>query len=189
MSKKRQCIFLSESNAVLPLPPIIPPLTSPFSFELLNATTVNLATIDACVRDDDEVVALSAVINWSATFIPPASISTISILNTPGYADVTFEFLRNGVVIYRVTQTAAQKAIPLNQPTVIFTSAIPTYEIASMLFFDRIPICDSRHRKHSIYTVRATNIALVAPQVLVTGGASTTAEVGAITFVVKILNR
>jgi hypothetical protein len=185
MSKKTECTFVNEYNSLLSLPPIIPPLTSPFPVPLTNGATVDLATIDACVKNDCDIVLLSAVINWSATFIPPSSISTSSILNNPGYANVTFEFLTNGVVIYRVTQTTAQKGFPINQPTVLFTLAIPTYEIASMLFLDTTPLCCNRHPQFNSYTLRATNITLVSP-VVSTGGATTTAAVGAVTFVVNI---
>ena len=186
MHEKNERTFISEHNALLALPPIIPPLTSPFPIPLVNGGTVNLATVDACLRCDCEIVSLSAVINWSATFIPPSSISTTSILNTPGYANVTFEFLRNGIPIYRVTQTSVQKGIPLNQPAALFTLAIPTYEIASMLFIDRMPIRYRRHHGPNIYTLRATNIALVSPQISIIGGATVTAAVGAVTFVVRL---
>lgn len=185
MSRKIDRTFVSEFNPLLPLPPIIPPLTSPFPVPLTNGATVHLATIDACVKNDCDVVLLSAVINWSATFTPPSSVSTSSILNTPGYANVTFEFLTNGVVVYRVTQTAVQKGFPINQPTVLFTLAVPTYEIASMLFLDTTPICCNRHQKFNTYTLRANNIALVSPTIS-TGGATTTAAVGAVTFVLNI---
>jgi len=186
MSKKDERTFVSQYNALLPLPPMIPPLTSPFPIPLVNGGTVNLATIETCVRWDCEMVSLSAVINWSATFIPPSSISAASILNTPGYANVTFEFIRNGMVIYRVTQTAAQKGIPLNQPTTLFTLAIPTYEIASMLFLDRMPIRCGRHQEPIIYTLRATNIVLISPQISSIGGATATAAVGGVTLVVRV---
>jgi hypothetical protein len=185
MSKKTERIFVNEYNSLLSLPPIIPPLTSPFPVPLTNGNTVDLAAIDACVKNDCEVVLLSAVINWSATFFPPASISTTSILNNPGYANVTFEFLTNGNVMYRVTQSVLQKGFPINQPTVLFTSAVPTYEIASMLFLDTTPNCCNRHPQFNCYTLRATNITLVSP-IVSTGGAATTAAVGAVTFLVTI---
>lgn len=184
MSKKTEHIFVNEYNPILALPPIIPPLTSPFPIALTNGGTIDLATINACVKNECDAVLLSAVINWSATFIPPSSVSTSSILNTPGYANVTFEFLTNGVVIYRVTQTAAQMGFPINQPTVLFTLAVPTYEIASMLFLDTTSFC-CKQQKMNNYTLRATNITLVSPAVA-TGGASTTANVGAVTFVVNL---
>lgn len=188
MSRTHQRIFVSEQNGLLSLPPITPPLTSPFPIQLTNGGTVNLAIInlsntDNCIKHNNNGVLLSAVINWSATFTPPPSISTSSILTTAGYANVTFEFLTNGSVVYRVTQTAVQKGIPLNQPTVLFTTAVPTYEIASMLFSDPARC----HRTEAnVYMLRATNILLAAP-LIVTGGATTTAAVGAVTFVVSIL--
>lgn len=185
MPKKTDRIFVSEYNPLLSLPPIIPPLTSPFPVGLTNGGTVNLATIDACIKKDCEVVLLSAVINWSATFTPPSSVSTSTLLNTPGYANVTFEFLTNGVVVYRVTQTAVQKGFPINQPTVLFTLAVPTNEIASMLFLDTTPNCCNQHQKFNIYTLRANNIALIPP-IISTGGATTTAAVGAVTFVLNV---
>lgn len=188
MSKKIERIFVRESNPLLPLPPIIPPLTSPFPIPLANGGVVNLATLDVCIKNDCEVVLLEAVINWSATFIPPASVSASSLLNIPGYANVTFEFLANGIVIYRVTQTAVQKGFPINQPTVLFTAAVPTYEIASMLFVDTAPLCHNRHQKFNIYTLRATNITLIAPE-FSTGGAAAAAAVGAVTFVLQIKER
>jgi hypothetical protein len=188
MSRKTERIFVNEFNSLLPPPPIIPPLTSPFPIPLANGDTVDLAAIEACIKNECEVVLLSAVINWSATFIPPASVSTTSILNNPGYANVTFEFLRNGIVIYRVTQTAIQNGFPINQPTVLFTLAVPTYEIASMLFLDTASICCNRHPNISCYTVRANNITLVSP-IVATGGAVTTAAVGAVTFVVTVKER
>lgn len=186
MLKKNEHTFVSEYNALLALPPIIPPLTSPFPIPLLNGGTVNLATIETCLRCDCDSVLLQASINWSVTFIPPSSISNASILNTPGYANVTFEFLRNGIVIYRVTQTAVQKGIPLNQPTTLFTLAIPTYEIAAMLFVDLMPIRHAQHHGSTAYTLRATNIILFAPQIASIGGATITAAVGAVTFVLNV---
>lgn len=184
MYRKTERVFISQQNVLLPLPPTTPPLTSPFPIQLTNGGTTNLATINLsqipdCLRVDCGGVLLSAVINWSATFSPPA---TPSVLNVPGFADITFEFLTNGTVVYRVTQTAMQKGIPLIQPTFLFTVAVSTFEIASMLFLDTTPLCNSCHKLCNVYTLRATNISLVTPQT-VTGGATTTAAVGAVTFV------
>jgi hypothetical protein len=188
MAKRTERILVCEFNQLLPLPPILPPLTSPFPIGLTNGGVLNLATLEACIKNDCEVVLLSAVINWSATFTPPSSVSSSSLLNTPGHANVTFEFLTNGVVVYRVTQTAVQNGFPLNQPTVLFSSAATTYEIASMLFLDTTPICCNRHQKLTIFTLRASNITLIPPQ-FSTSGATTTAAVGAVTFVLNIKER
>lgn len=186
MLENDRCIFVVQNNGLLSLPPITSPLISPFPIQLINQGTFNLAIIELSnfhksKKHSSCGIILEAVINWSATFSPPSSISSSSILNNTGYANVTFEFLKNEVVIYRVTQTAAQTGISLNQPTVLFTSPVSTYEIASMLFFD----ANSFHGCCSeIYQLRATNILLSAPK-LSTGGATITAAVGAVTFLAK----
>ena len=185
MSKKTERTFVNEYNSLLSLPPIMPPFISPFPVDLPNGGVVNLATIEACINSNCDIASLSAVINWSASFFPPSGVSTSTILNNPGYANVTFEFLRNGVVIYRVNQTIGQVGFPINQPTVLFTLAVPTYEIASMLFLDTTPLCNNRHLKANTYLLRANNITLVPPA-FTAGGAATTAQVGAVTFLVNI---
>ncbi|MDR3589509.1 MAG: hypothetical protein P4N41_07575 [Negativicutes bacterium] len=178
-------VVFSQFNPVLLLPPITSPLTSPFPIELPNAGTINLALVNIRSEHDRDGVLLSAVVNWSATFTPP---TPTAVLNVPGFADVTFELLRNGVVIYRVDQTAVQKGVPLVQPTFPFTT-VSTFEIASLLHFDfRLPGFDFTPplclQEFNVYTLRATNIALVPPQVA-TGTATTTAAVGAATLVAE----
>ena len=172
-------VVFSQFNPVLPLPPITPPLTSPFPTNLPGGGTINLALVNVRADHDRDGVLLSATINWSATFTPP---TPAAVLNVPGFADVTFELLRNGIVIYRVDQTAIQKGFPLNQPAFLFTVTVSTFEIASLLHFDfTLPAC---HHEFNVYTLRATNIALTAPQVA-TGTATTTAAVGAVTLVAE----
>ena len=168
-------IFIAQSGQLLPLPPVTPPLTSPFPVNLPNGGTVNLALLNVRSAGNRSGAFLSATVNWSATFIPP---DTPAVLNVPGFADVTFEILLNNIaVIYRVAQTAVQKGFPLIQPSFLFTIAVPTYEIASLGHFDRsLPV-----EEHRVYTLRATNISLTAPQVAA-GTAVTTAQVGAVTF-------
>jgi hypothetical protein len=184
---KIERVFVAEQNAVLPLPPTTPPLSSPFTIPLTGGGTIDpLATIRVNIRRNRNAVLLSAVVNWSATFTPP---TTAAVLTTPGYVDVTFEILRNGIIVYTVTQTAVQKGTPLNQG--LFTQAVPTFEIASLLHFDRpvvaeVPCINFRNGRDwsFVYTLRATNVALVAP--LVAGETATvTAAVGAVTFVAE----
>ena len=171
-------IFFSEINPVLPLPPIVAPLASPFPTDLPSGGAVNLALVNVRTDHDRDGVLLSAVVNWSATFTPAAA----TTLNAPGFADVTFELLRNGIVIYRVNQTIEQKGFPLVQ-TIQFTTATSSFQIASLLYFDFIPtIC--RNQFH-VYTLRATNIALTNPQVPAGSTATTTAAAGAVTLVAE----
>ncbi len=160
----------TEKNAVLPLPPIAFPISLP------HGVTVNLASLTFDCHNLDAAI-LQAVVNWSATFTPP---STASVLTTPGYADVAFELLLNGDVIYRVIQTATQKGIPIIGN---FITATTTYQIASLLHF-AIPVYG--HERNN-YTLRATNIVLTAP-VLAAGLATTTAAAGAVTLVAKELD-
>jgi len=191
-------IIFDESSSVLPPPPTTFPFTSPFDVTLPNGGAVNLAVLNIDAHPQHGVL-LNAVVNWSATFTPPA---TPSVLNLTGFADVTFELLLNGSVIYRVSQSAVQKAIPLSQPTFLFAIASTTYEIASLLHFDTTPAdfnigcklgsnigCNIGCNCSGIntYTLRATNIFLVPPQVS-TGIATTSAVVGAVTLVAEKVN-
>ena len=154
-------VILTEKNA-------LPSTAFPTS---LSNCTVNLSSITFNNHDMDGVI-LQAVINWRATFTPN---DTTYALTTPGFADVTFELLLNGQVVYRVSQTAMQKGIPL---TGNFATATSTDEMTVLLHFD-IPV-----RGNNTYTLQATNIVLTAP-VLASGTATTSAAVGAVTFVVE----
>ncbi|MBP2646213.1 MAG: hypothetical protein H6Q75_1653 [Firmicutes bacterium] len=169
-------VYFYEQNSLLPLTPTIPPLTSPFPIYLSTGETLNLALINVPAVPRGWDVLLSSVINWSATFTPPETATTLTI---PGYVDATFELLRNGIILTRLTQTAVQKATPLNTST-DFTTAVPTYEIASLLHVDTNPVlCQT-----NTYTLRVTNLSLVAP-VVTSGTATTTAQIGSIHFVAK----
>jgi len=91
--------------------------------------------------------------------------------------------LVNGFVIYAVTQTAVQKGLPVNS-AVLFSLAVPTFEIASLLHLDMRHIFKACSSRELVYTLRATNVSLVAPQVA-SGVATVSAEVGAVTFVAQ----
>ncbi len=178
-------VVFSQFDPVLLLPTTS--LTSPFPTNLPNGGTINLALVNVRTGHDRDGVLLSAVVNWSATFTPP---TPTAVLNVPGFANVTFELLRNGVVIYRVDQTTVQAATPLVQPVFPFTT-VSTFGIASLLHFDFTPLVfDSTiaccHSEFTVYTLRATNIVLTAPQVAA-GTATTTAAAGAVTLVAEIV--
>ena len=175
-------VMVSEQNSLLPLPPTTPPFSSPFPIQLTSGGTIDpLAIIRFNIKHRQNSVLLSGVINWSATFTPPA---TPSALNVPGFVDVTFEILRDGIVLYTVTQTAVQKGAPVNQEF-LFTTAVPTFELAALLHLDNrtlSSICDNS--REFIYTLRATNVLLAAPQVDA-GVATVTAAVGGVTLVAQ----
>lgn len=157
--------ILTEKNAVLPLPP------TAFPTSLSSHDIVNLASINFKIHDLDGVI-VQAVVNWSATFTPSA---TATVLTIPGFADVTFEILLNGQVVYRVSQSVMQKEIPLSGN---FTAATTTEATTSLLHFNV-----SVHGANT-YTLRANNIVLTAP-VLASGTATTSAAVGAVTLIAE----
>lgn len=175
-------IVFAGSNQTLPPPPITAPLLTSFTTSLSNGATANLASVTLSAERPAGVL-LNAVINWSSTFTP---LSTMATLVAPGFANVTFELLRSGAVIYRVTQTAMQNAF-FAQPTGT-TTALTTYQIAAVLHFDTIlagkQFCNEAAPPINAYTLRATNILLVAPQVSA-GTAVTTAAVGAVTLIAE----
>jgi hypothetical protein len=164
MDKIRHFI-LAEKNAVLPLPP------TAFPTSLSSRDIVNLASITFRIHDLDGVL-LQAVVNWSATFTPSATATT---LTTPGFADVTFEILLNDQVVYRVSQTTVQKENPIVGN---FTAATTTQATTALLHFN-IPAHGS-----NTYILRANNIVLTAP-VLASGTATTSAAVGAVTLIAE----
>lgn len=164
MNNTRPYAF-TEQNAVLPLPP------AAFPTSLSSSDIINLASLTFEIHGLEGVI-LNAVVNWSATFTPSATATT---LVTPGFADVTFEFLRNGQVIYRVSQTVMQKGIPLSGD---FTAATTTLTTTALLHFNI-----ATHGSHT-YTLRANNIVLTAP-VLASGTATTSAAVGAVTLIAE----
>lgn len=155
--------IFTEQNAVLPPPP------TAFPISLSNNDIVNLASITFKIHGLEGVI-LNAVVNWSATFTPSTTATT---LTTPGFADVTFELLRNGQVVYRVSQTVMQKEIPIIGN---FTTATTTLTTTELLHVN-IPVHGS-----NTYILRANNIVLTAP-VLASGTAITSAAVGAVTLI------
>jgi len=167
-------VYFYELNPVLPLAPTVAPLSSPFPISLSTGETINLALINIPASTKPIGILLTAVVNWSATFTPP---STSTTLSTPGYADATFELLRNGVIINRLTQTVVQKGTPLST-SLDFAIAVPTYELMALSFVDlSLLLCHT-----NTYTLRVTNLALVDP-VVASGTATTTAQVGSISLV------
>jgi len=176
-------IIVAEQNAVLSLPPITPPLSSPFPIQLTNGGTLApLAFITVDLRHCNSAVLLSAVVNWSVTFTPP---ETPSVLNVPGFADITFEIGLNGFGIYTVTQTAVQKGTPL-EDSCLFSETVPTFEIASLLHLNTTPLRSEFNE--FTYTLQASNISIVPPKVA-SGTATASAAVGAVTFAAQVIER
>lgn len=163
-------VLNSERNAVLPLPSSNPSNTSPFPKVLPEGKTVELAHVTIKVGHDPSGVLLLANVNWSATF--PGSAFT-----TGGWAEVTFEILRDGVVIYRVHPSAVQGE---NDGSTA-PPALTVFRITALRHVDTTPVCDKTGKV--TYTLRATNIIIVDP----VGETATTtkANVGAVMLTVK----
>lgn len=175
-------VVFDESNQNLPPPPITAPLTTPFTTTISNGGTTNIAVVSLKAKRPVGVL-LNAVVNWSATFTPPSTTATLVV---PGLASITFEILRNGAVLYRVSQTAIQNAF-FTRPDGT-TTPLTVYQIATLLHFDTAldapQFCNEGSPQLDVYLLRATNVLLVAPQVSA-GTAVTTAAVGAVTFIAE----
>jgi len=114
-------------------------------------STVDLASIALDLTGDWDAVLLQAVVNWQALFSSPTQVSTA----VSGSAEITFELLRDGEVIYRLTQSAVQIAAS-RQPT-----EGETNKIATLLHLDTQPL--SGLSGQVTYTLRATNIVRTRP--------------------------
>jgi len=145
-------VVTKEKNELLPLPPATPPITSPFPLELENGATYDLATVTIDLRGDRDGVLLLAAINWSVAFAP-------SVALIPGWINVTFQLLRNDLLIYEVTESALQAPIGQQTPA-LAVPGMTDFRIASLRFLDMAPAlaCPGRLQ----YTLRATNIMITA---------------------------
>ncbi|MEN6411796.1 MAG: hypothetical protein ABFC84_03395 [Veillonellales bacterium] len=166
------CIY--EENSVV---------TPPFPISLTNNTTAEIGKLTICrPLQQCGCLIVTAVVNWSATFTPPDGVS--ATVSTAGYADIVIELLFNNNVIYRVFQTALQKAIPL--PPALFSSASTTCEIAPLLYSYQMPFCFNSCGYYDMIALHAT-AKLVAP-VVSTGTAAASANIGAVTLIAEVVN-
>lgn len=173
---KLEHVFVSEIDAVLPLPSTPPELSS-FPISLTIGKTTNLALLNIPVHQSLNNALIQGVINWSTTFFPPVSTANVTV-DTPGSATVSFEILVNGFVIDRLTQTVVQNSAPLIPPST-FSTASTSFAIATLLHLDHSFQLDCHLR--NVYTLRATNITIVPP-IVSSDTATATASVGAVTM-------
>lgn len=140
-----------ERSPVLPLLNTIPPISSPFPKALPRGKTVELARVTIDLKCKLSGVLLYADINWSACF--PGNVFTIG-----GWAESTFEMLRDGVVICQVHQSAIQG----ETDSVTLSPTLTVFRIAALRHLDTAPT----HNKTGkvTYTLRATNIIAVDSQ-------------------------
>lgn len=127
---------------------------SDFPVILPNEGTIDLASVAIDLTGDLDGVLLQAVVNWETLFDPSPGNLTFA-----GFAFVDFELLRDGVVIYRVSQTAPQEQVSATENSGL---VLPTFRVATLLHLDTEPL--TGHAGIVTYTLRATNITLVPPQ-------------------------
>ncbi|NLP42772.1 MAG: hypothetical protein GX348_11455 [Veillonellaceae bacterium] len=149
----------------------------PFSTVLVEGGTVDLATVKLDLSNGFGGVLLQGEVNWSAAFtIPPSE-----ELDENGFAEVTFQLVREGEVIYQVTQTLRQKDFGV----AAVTQTTTTYEVASLLYFDNNSLLSQD--KEITYTLRAADIALFTQTGVFSGDEVpvVTAAAGAVTLIAQ----
>lgn len=140
-------VFACEVNSVV---------TPPFPTTLPPFGTVDLCQLSVPIGRDRDGFVIHAVVNWSATF---TGFATPLVLATPGFAQITFELLRDGGPIQRVVQTAGQVGFTIGAP---FTGSSTTFEIATMLHLDTTSLTGIAN-PIATFILRATNILLSPP--------------------------
>lgn len=149
------------------------PFQSRFTKQLRPGTTVEIAHLKVSLRNEKTGIILGGTVNWSTTF--PGSASS-----SGGWAEITFELLRNKTVIYRIHQTAVQSEINIDSGSF---PQITVFKIAGFRHFDTTSIVGKTETVR--YTLRATNIVTVDP-----AGANsipTTAKGGAVTLTAQLI--
>lgn len=149
------------------------PFQSRFTKQLRSGTTVELAHLKVSLRNEKTGILLGGTVNWSTTFPGPAS-------NTGGWAEITFELLRNKTVICRVHQTAVQSEI--NSDSRILPQ-ITVFRIAGFRHFDTTSVFGKTETVR--YALRATNIVTVDPAG--ENAIATTAKVGSVTLTAQLI--
>ncbi|HBS58251.1 MAG TPA: hypothetical protein DEA44_03180 [Firmicutes bacterium] len=140
-------VFISQQNT-----------TGTFATSLPVGGTVPLASIAVPVGRDRDAFLVRATMNWNATFTPLLSLLTLTGL---GFAQVTFELLRDGVVIGRVTDT-------INQPDGSIGAVVATttvgFDTTTVEVLDTSSITGAvASGAIAIFELRATNIVAVGP--------------------------
>lgn len=162
-------VTVCESNAAI---------APPFPIALPAGGTVDLCTVFVPEDCDPNAFLLSAVVNWSVTF---TGLVTPLVITSPGAAQVIFELLRDGIVIYRVIETANQ--IGANS-AIVFVGPTSTFTTTSLLHFDTASLWHGCCNPFpTTYTLRATGITLIPPLSGAIIAGTVTAAAGAVTLV------
>lgn len=128
--------------------------TPPFTTSLPNGGTVTLCSVVVPTRRAGYLV--RAVVNWSATFAP--IINLLSLTRT-GVAQATFELLKDGGPIARVTQTIGQEGAGIG---VIFDTATTSFDSTPIQVLDTSSILGVTN-PITIFELRVTAIILSPP--------------------------
>lgn len=165
-------VVTDEESQLLPLPPTAPPITSPFPLSLASGATYDLAAVSLNLAGDRDGVLLFAAVNWSATFATAVTL-------VPGWVDVTFQLLRNGTLIYQVTESAVQTPIGQQNLAVSFPGSTD-FRAASLRYLDTAPTkaCPGV----LTYTLRATSIVFKDTTDIDNNTFPPTAAIGAVTL-------
>lgn len=149
------------------------PATIPFATPLLEGDTLELARVDVQVGGDKDGILLLAVVNWG---LRVTSDNVAADVISSGYANVTFELLCNGAVIYRTMQTAVQTFISDTQKPTEMT----TFEIADISYLDIIS--GRTNPGINTYVLQATDITIIGPNVNSGSIVSASVSVGPVTL-------
>jgi hypothetical protein len=130
------------------------------------------------VGRDRNAFLIHALVDWSVTF---TGLAIPVFIDVPGFAQVTFELLRDGGPIFSVTETANQAAPAILQ---LFVGPTTTFVKTTLLHLDTTSI-GGASTPLSTFTLRATNVILTAPIFDAIAAATVTAAAGATTLVVE----
>lgn len=162
-------IFVCETNAVE---------NPPFSTSLTPGGTVELCKVTVPVGRERNAFLIHAMVDWSVTF---TGLAVPVAIDAPGSAQVTFELLRDGGPIQRVTETAIQTGFNI---FAAFVGPTTTFVTSKLLHVDT-PILGGNTNFLSTFTLRATNIILTAPIFGIVPSATVTAAAGPVALVIE----
>jgi hypothetical protein len=167
--KEIERVFACEVNEVV---------SPPFPVSLPPGGTVDLCKLTVPLGRSPSAFLVTAVVNWSVTFTPIG----LAAQDFPGFAQITFELLRDGGPIQRVIQSAIQLVFSDDVVTA-FTST--TFKIATLRHLDTTSL-NGITNPLATFLVRATNIILNPPLELgTTPVATVTAAAGLTSLTVE----
>jgi hypothetical protein len=141
--KEIERVFACEVNEVV---------SPPFTVSLPPGGTVDLCKLTVPLGRSPSAFIVTAVVNWNVTFTPIGLVDQ----DFPGFAQITFELLRDGGPIQQVTQSVIQLFF---SPDVLSSTASTTLEIATLRHLDTTSLGGITNPL-ATFIIRATNIIL-----------------------------